>query len=124
MNDPAVRRFVALESEVWEALVAGDPEADLRLLTDDFLGVYPHGFESRSDHAAHLGHGPIVADYRIDEARIHEIATGVVLLSYRARYRGVAAGTVSDEATMYITSIWRRDGGAWRNSFSQDTPAI
>lgn len=32
---PTVQQFVALESQVWEAFVAGDAEADSRVLADD-----------------------------------------------------------------------------------------
>ncbi len=43
-----------LEAKVWDALRRGDAEADLRLLADDFLGVYPTGFADRWAHAGQL----------------------------------------------------------------------
>lgn len=45
MSDDRLEFFVRLETEVWEAMVAGDAETDRRLLSDDFLVVYPRGFE-------------------------------------------------------------------------------
>jgi hypothetical protein len=38
-----VDRFIALESQVWDAFVAGDAEADARVLADNFIGVYSTG---------------------------------------------------------------------------------
>ena len=42
-----LRDVLALETEVWQALVDGDADADARLLSADFVGVYPDGFSSR-----------------------------------------------------------------------------
>lgn len=46
-------------------------------------------------------------------------ATELALLAYRADFR--RKGAIRDEA-YYVSSIWRRQGGAWINLFSQDTP--
>jgi hypothetical protein len=35
-----IEDFIELESLVWRALADGDADADGRLLSDDFLGVY------------------------------------------------------------------------------------
>jgi len=116
---PAVAHFVALETQVWEALVHGDSKADAALLTDDFLGVYPSGFSGRDDHAGQLAAGPVMREYALDQARLMVIGADHVMLSYRATYARVGG----EIETMFISSLWQRDGGDWRNSFSQDTPA-
>ncbi|MFC2967830.1 DUF4440 domain-containing protein [Acidimangrovimonas pyrenivorans] len=114
--------FLALERRVWEALVAGDPAADGAMLEDGFLGVYSDGFAAKADHAGQLAGGPTVARYELGDARLLELAPGVVLLAYRAEF--VRVGSQELEA-MYVSSVWRRaeDGGpvVWRNVFSQDT---
>ena len=46
-------------------------------------------------------------------------ATELPLLAYRADFR--RRGAIRDEA-YYVSSIWRRQGGAWINLFSQDAP--
>jgi hypothetical protein len=46
-----LQALVELETMVWDALQRGDADADSRLLSDDFLGVYSSGFAGRSDHA-------------------------------------------------------------------------
>ena len=122
MNDDRLETFVRLETEVWEAMLAGDPEADRRLLSDDFLGVYPRGFEGHDAHAGHLAHGPLVARYTIADARLRVLADDTVLLAYRADYQPVVDGTPGADEAMYISSIWCRRGPTWLNVFSQDTP--
>ncbi|HYD78747.1 MAG TPA: nuclear transport factor 2 family protein [Paucimonas sp.] len=122
MNTYSTAQFLALESGVWDALATGDMAADERLLTEDFLGVYGSGFSDRSEHVARLRSGPTVLRYELSEARIMVLSDDLVLLSYRADWvPNDAADNASD--TMYITSIWRREGDQWRNIFSQDTPA-
>jgi hypothetical protein len=123
MTDDRLDRYVELETRVWEALVSGDADADRRLLSADFLGVYPQGFEGRDEHAVHLANGPIMSAYEISDARLVDLADDTVLLAYRADYRPVVEGVVGREETMYISSIWCSRGGEWSNVFSQDTPA-
>ena len=110
--------FLALETRVWEALVAGDAAADRALLAPDFLGVYSTGFAKRADHTDQLSDGPTVTRFLLSEARLVELGPGRVLLAYRADY--LRAGAHSAEA-MYVSSIWEERGGAWLNTFSQDS---
>jgi hypothetical protein len=115
--------FVQLEGEVWRALVAGDAEADLRMLSDDFLGVYPSGFADRTDHAAQLAGGPTMAAFELSDARLLVLSESDVLLSYRAAFRRAASPDRAAWDVMYISSLWCRRDGRWINVFSQDTPA-
>ena len=112
--------FVALETQVWQALVDGDAGADERLLSVDFLGVYPSGFSDRAGHVDQLVDGPSVASFELDDARLLDVAEEAVMLSYRATYRRTTSA--SPEA-MYVSSLWCRRGDGWINIFSQDTPA-
>ncbi len=114
--------LVALEVEVWSALVRGDATADERLLSDDFLGVYPTGFAVRADHVEQLHAGPTVSTFALSEERMMELSESIVMLSYRADYRRVTAPATSEPESMYISSLWCERDGAWVNVFSQDTP--
>jgi hypothetical protein len=120
MDELTLETFLKLETAVWEALVRGDAVADARLLSADFLGVYPTGFADRSAHAAQLEEGPTVAEYTLSEARIRVLSPDAVLLAYRADWR--RASSTEPEA-MYVSSLWCRAGDGWENLFSQDTPA-
>jgi hypothetical protein len=122
MTTNSTAHFLALESKVWDALATGNMAADEKLLSADFLGVYVTGFADRSEHVAQLRTGPTVLHYELSEARIMTLSDDLVLLAYRADW---VPNDAADNAveTVYITSIWRRDGDSWRNIFSQDTPA-
>ncbi|MGI9611318.1 MAG: DUF4440 domain-containing protein [Acidimicrobiales bacterium] len=123
MPEPALEQFVALEREVWNALVLGDGEADAALLTEDFLGVYPTGMATRADHADQLADGPTVESFTIADARILPIVPTAVMLSYRAIFRRPGASRDDADEQMYVSSLWCERDGGWRNVFSQDTPA-
>jgi hypothetical protein len=115
-----IEQFIRLESEVWEALATGDGEADGRLLSDDFLGVYTVGFADRAAHVAQLADGPTVIDYSLSEARLMGLSDDMALLAYRAEFR--RTGEAASESVL-ISSIWQERQGRWVNIFSQDTPS-
>lgn len=119
-NPPALDEILTLEKHVWQALMDGDPSADGALLAEDFLGVYPDGFSDKAGHTGQLEQGPTMAEYMLSEARLLILGPDDVLLAYRADYRR-ALNPVWE--AMYISSIWTRSAGGWRNRFSQDTPA-
>ncbi|MGD9997969.1 MAG: DUF4440 domain-containing protein [Ilumatobacteraceae bacterium] len=122
MNAPSLEHFVGLESQVWQALLDGDADADRSLLTDDFVGLYPTGFATRDEHAGQLTEGPTMAEYAISEARSIELSEDAVLLCYRADYRKTRRGEPGEPEAMYVSSLWVERDGVWLNSFSQDTP--
>lgn len=111
--------FLALESAIWEGLVAGDASRDGAALDPDFLGVYPDGFATRDDHVAQLGDGPTVLSFSLSSARLIALGDDHALLAYRATF--TRSGQVASEC-MLVSSVWRRTAEGWRNVFSQDTP--
>lgn len=117
---PLLAEILSLETKVWQALCDGDPAADAKLLTTDFLGVYPSGYSDRTGHCDQLQDGPTVTSFSLSEARLRIISPDAVLLTYTARYQRPEANR---PACMFISSLWERAGSGWRNSFSQDTPA-
>jgi len=118
-DNPLLADLIAHEKRVWNALVSGDPAADSSLLSDDFLGVYPTGFAQKSEHVAQLASGPTVTSYDITACQAKPLGERHALLSYKARFRRVSRTT---DETMYVSSIWERNGDGWINIFSQDTP--
>jgi hypothetical protein len=115
--------FIRLEAQVWRALADGDSDADGRMLSDDFLGVYPTGFADRKSHVEQLIDGPTVASFALHDARMLVISESAVILSYRAEFERPTSAAVSEAQRMYVSSLWCRRDGAWLNVFSQDTPA-
>jgi hypothetical protein len=123
MHTPPIDFFVELETQVWEALVRGDADADCALLTSDFVGVYATGFADRSMHAAQLVDGPTVDSYSITDTRLIRVSTTAVVLCYRANYCPVRDGRPGRGETMFVSSLWIEHDGQWLNGFSQDTHA-
>jgi hypothetical protein len=119
-NERLLAEIAQCEQAVWDALVTGDVTADLAALDDAFLGVYPDGYATRSDHAHQLSQGPTVRSYDLSQLRILPLGADHVLLSYLARY---TRQTATEAEEMFVSSIWRRSKTGWINLFSQDTPA-
>jgi hypothetical protein len=123
VSDADIEDFLRLETEVWCALVGGDARAETRLLSKDFLGVYPNGFADRSGHVGQLDDGPTVAEFELSEERLLALSDSVVLLSYRAAFRRPGSEEASEPEVMYVSSLWCHRNGRWVNVFSQDTPS-
>ncbi len=114
--------FLALETAVWDALVAGDRERDAASLHESFVGLYPTGFADKSEHVSQLSDGPTVAEYLLEEARVITVSDDAALLCYLATYLRTGDGAETEQ--MYVSSLWQRSAeGTWLNTFSQDTPA-
>lgn len=120
MSEHDIEQYIALESQVWQALVEGDGAADQRLLSEDFLGVYAVGFADRAAHVAEVGRGPSVTEYALSDARLMVLTGNMVLLAYRCTFTRPGA---SGPESVLISSIWEERDGTWVNTFSQDTPA-
>lgn len=116
----ALQTILELEKQVWEALKNGDAEADRRLLSEDFLGVYATGRAGRDAHAAPLEKGPTVTSYSLSDEELRELRPGLLLLTYRAEF---TAPDSTEPQRVLITSLWEQRGGEWVNTFSQDTEA-
>jgi hypothetical protein len=115
--------LIRLETQVWQALADGDADADGRMLSDDFLGVYPTGFTDRKSHVEQLIDGPTVASFALHDARMLAVSESAVILSYRAEFERPTSTAASEMQRMYVSSLWCRRDGRWLNVFSQDTPA-
>ena len=115
---PTIDEIVALETAVWVALRDGDVATDDQMLSDDFLGVYPTGFAGKADHTGQLHDGPTIESFTLDAPVLKVITADDVLLAYDAGYRRPGG----PQERMYVSSLWSRRDGEWRNVFSQDTP--
>jgi len=100
------KELLKLEKKIWDALVSGDRAADSELLSDDFTGVYPSGFEGKEDHFAQLDSGPTIQRYRLSNVSMKVLSTEVTLLCYRADFSRAHAGETNLDEIMYVTSIW------------------
>jgi len=115
--------FLNFEQAVWRALCEGDMQADSALLADDFLGVYSSGRADKSAHVAQLRDGPTMSTFSLTDAQALALAEGIVLLTYRAKFVRHDLSSRKESESMFVSSIWRKEGDTWRNVFSQDTDA-
>jgi hypothetical protein len=115
--------LLRLETQVWQALADGDPVADRRMLSDDFLGVYPTGFADRKSHVEQLTDGSTIASFALHDARLLTVSESAGILSYRAEFTRPTSSAVPGVEQMYVSSLWCFRDGTWLNVFSQDTPA-
>lgn len=120
MDDRLHDTLLACETGIWEALVKGDGSADSAALAEDFLGVYPDGFSGKADHVSQLAAGPTVRHYKLSDLHIIPLGPDHAAIVYCADFVGLGDDAAS---RMYVTSIWRAEGGRWINIHSQDTPA-
>ncbi len=109
------------ETNVWEALVQGNMQADDKALHEEFLGVYSDGFAGKTEHVQQLAGGPTVESYELSDLRVLSLGADHAVLSYRADF---LRKKLTVPEVMYVSSIWRRQIECWINVFSQDTPAI
>jgi len=108
------------ETDVWNALVAGDKIADAAALHDSFLGVYPSGFATKAEHVGQLDQGATMSSFTLSQITARPLGPDHALLSYRAVFSHSAKAAPE---TMFVSSIWQKTTDRWINIFSQDTPA-
>ena len=113
--------FLGLEIQVWEALKNGDKNANSKLLSDDFLGVYETGLGSKEDHLELLRNGPIISCYEIGSSQLIQLGPEIASLTYSATATFLRNEGKDTQVLLYITSIWARRLNKWVNIFSQDT---
>jgi hypothetical protein len=113
--------FLGLEIQVWEALKNGDKNANSKLLSDDFLGVYETGSGSKEDHLELLRNGPIISCYEIGSSQLIQLGPEIASLTYSATATFLRNEGEDTQVLLYITSIWARRLNKWVNIFSQDT---
>lgn len=118
--DPLHDAILARETQVWQALVDGDADADAAALASEFLGVYADGFADKTDHVAQLAAGPTVVRFALSQVSVRALGADHALIAYRADFqRRVGLAEV-----MFVGSIWEKRAGDWINIFSQDTPHV
>jgi hypothetical protein len=112
VSELRIEDFIRLETEVWRALVDGNADADGRMLSDDFLGVYPTGFADRTDHVGQLIDGPTVATFELHDA-LMLVVSETAGVSGRVRALGVSrcVGAAIDVRQFVVVPPRRRKVG-------------
>lgn len=112
--------LIALEERGWEALAAGEG-ADFyaEICRDDALMVFPGGMVLDRDGAEKaLRDAPAWARYHLSETRVLRLGDDAGVVVYRAE----AQRDGEDPYRALMTTIYVREGGAWRLALHQQTP--
>jgi hypothetical protein len=116
--------LIAKERALWDAWSKKDAKAFEETLAPDSVSVDPGGVIT--DKAAAIKmittHTCDVKSYNLSQEKITNLAKDVVILTYRGD-QDVTCDGQKAPATVYATSIWKKQRGKWWAAFHQETPA-
>jgi len=115
--------FVEKEKEVWQALEHKDKAAAIRVLADDFVGMYDFGFFNKSEWVEQIDDQYTVDHYAVLEPRVLRPSPTTALLLYTSTCKGTGAWADYCSHTSRISDLWVERNGQWLDLFSQDTTA-
>ena len=108
----------ACEDRLLDAVVRRDPAQVAALLAEDFREIGSSGrFWSRAEILTLLGEEEYTPP-AMDDFQCAGISEGVVLVTYRTVRVDAGSGA---RAAVLRSSIWTREGDAWRVRFHQGT---
>jgi hypothetical protein len=109
--------LIQIEEQFWRA--AGDRDAYASGLSADALHVFPGlGVLEREAVLDSVADAEPWESFSIDDPRLVELGPDIAVLVYNARAQ--RAGAEPYEAA--ISSVYQRDGDAWRLTLHQQTP--
>jgi len=113
--------LVEFEEKVWAANRAGDADFYAKLLRDDALAVSRYGVQDRSSVLSVIGENRIpYVSSTITEPRVVQPTEDSALITYRAHVEAVQEGFPL-AFDVLATSVYVREGGAWRGVFHQQS---
>jgi ketosteroid isomerase-like protein len=115
--------FIAKEKEDWEALKHQDKAAAMRLLADDFIGMYDFGFFTKSEWVKQIDEQYTVDDYTIENAKLLRPSANTALLLYTSTCKGTSTWAEYCSHASRISDLFVERNGQWLALFSQDTQA-
>ena len=93
-------------------------------LADDSINVLPSGITVGKDKliAELTGGSCEVKSFELGEVTEHQVADGVVILTYEASQDAVCDGTKIPDR-IYASSVWVEKNGKWYNAMYHETAA-
>jgi hypothetical protein len=114
--------LVALETQLWESWKQRDSGAFETLLSDRFAGQSAVGRITKADMMRYAFDPACTVDnYSLGPIAATTVADGVVLITYRAEQSG-RCGEDPFPSPLMATSMYVREGGAWKAIFYMETP--
>ena len=124
-NDKLQADLVAKEKALWDAWGKKDGKPFEEWMSPDTVGVdATNGISFGRDTAVKqvTTHNCDVKSYNLSDEKVTPIDKDAVMLTYKAD-QDVTCGGQKAPATVYATSIWKKQGGKWWAAFHQETAA-
>lgn len=120
-EDSIQQQIVAKEHQELESLKAGNLEAFGDLLADNAVFVDAHGPASKAEVLKNVA-GFRILEYAMEDVRFVRVAAESGLIAYKITEKVNSHGR-EFTARVYISALWRKQGGKWICLFSQETAA-
>ena len=124
-DDKLQADLMTKEKALWDAWGKKDGKPFEESMNPDTVGVDAvNGISIGRDTAVKqvTTHNCEVKSYNLSDEKITPIDKDAVILTYKAD-QDVTCGGQKAPATVYATSIWKKQGGKWWAAFHQETPA-
>ena len=120
------RELRDLERQYWEATIRADQDTLKRLTASQFTFVMPAGISEfkRDDFIQMMSAGDfklISYDFDAEKATVRELGSDAALIAYRVKWTYLRQGK-EDATDTYYTSVWVREGGAWKYAAACESP--
>jgi hypothetical protein len=121
-SSPLAEQLIVLEKALVEAQKKHDRDFYKHTLTDDFISIGTDGKIHPEDEILNDLPSTELAEYRLYNVQMVQLNEGAAVVTYDAIVRMVH---YDDETPRYqrVSSIWVRQGDAWKLRFQQATAA-
>jgi hypothetical protein len=117
---------VAKEKALWDAWAKKDGKVFEEWIAPDAVAIDAVG-GIMSDKMKTIEmvttHNCVVNNYSFSDERLTTLSKDVVLLTFKAN-QDVSCDGQKVPANIYVSSVWKKQGGKWWNAFHQETPAL
>jgi hypothetical protein len=105
-----------IEKRAWKAADTRDVKFYREYLAPEALVVSPWGILDREGILRDLVENPNeFPEYAIMDEKVVPVGEGCAVLAYTVSFGG---------QTLYVSTVYARNGGRWRAAFHQRTPAL
>ncbi len=119
-SDPLTAELLAQENSVIQAEMRKDTAAVARALADEFVFINFDGHEMTKDELLGVVAEGFLKEYTIYEPQTLKLGDGAVMLTYNAMVRvAVDDDEVHIPRYQRISTIWVKQGAAWKMKFHQ-----
>ena len=122
LGDDLAKKLEAIEAKTWDYWKAKDQKNYAALLAEPAVRVTAEGVSAGVDKTVTLDTSSSCNErhYKLGAMRSHKITDDVYVLTYRASFGETCGGKPATYET-YFSSMYRKDGDAWKNVVYTET---